>query len=255
MKKMKKMKKMDFAFISVLLISVSFAFQSCLSDDDDNGFYPDSMPNALVTVKSLADKSFYLQLDDSTTLLPTNIKVSPFGTKEVRALVNYMTTNDNPGKYNKAVTINWIDSIRTKSTVPTMGTENDKLYGTDPLEIVNDWVTIAEDGYLTLRFRTYWGYENKTHYINLLTGVNSSNPYEVELRHNANGDSDGRIGDGLIAFNLKDLPDTNGKTVKLKINWKSYSGNKSAEFNYCTRKSSGTATMSINNRSFVTSFK
>lgn len=45
------------------------------------------------------------------------------------------------------------------------------------------------------------------------------------------------MGDGLVAFKLDGLPDTNGKTVKLKLKWKSFTGDKSAEFDYCTQKS------------------
>ena len=41
---------------------------------------------------------------------------------------------------------------------PNLGEEeNNRTYGNDPVEILNDWVTIAEDGYLTLRFATRWG--------------------------------------------------------------------------------------------------
>ena len=47
----------------------------------------------------------------------------------------------------------------------------------------------------------------------------------------------GEMGDGLVAFKLDSLPDTEGKTVKLKLKWNSYSGEKSAEFDYCSRKS------------------
>jgi len=36
---------------------------------------------------------------------------------------------------------------------------------------------------------------------------------------------------------LDSLPDTEGKTVKLKLKWKSFNGEKTAEFDYCTRKS------------------
>ena len=57
-------------------------FQSCL-DDDDNDYYRYALPNALVTVKPVADNSFFMQLDDSTTLLPVNMKNSPYGEKEV----------------------------------------------------------------------------------------------------------------------------------------------------------------------------
>ena len=134
--------------------------------------------------------------------------------------------------------VNWIDSILTKKPAPYLSTpaENDAKYGNDEVDIVRDWVTVAEDGYLTLRFRALWGGQ-KPHIINLLTGVNPENPYEVELRHNQNGDAKYRVGDALVAFNLNDaLPDTNGKTVKLTIRWKSSNGDKKVDFNYCSRK-------------------
>lgn len=33
----------------------------------------------------------------------------------------------------------------------------------------------------------------------------------------------GKTDDGLVAFKLDELPDTEGKTVKLKLKWKSFS--------------------------------
>ncbi|MCE5205922.1 MAG: NigD-like protein [Porphyromonadaceae bacterium] len=205
---------------------------SCLDDDDDvNQLYP----NALVTVKESANKTVFFQLDDSTTLLPVNITKHPFGSKEVRALVNYEEVDDPSQSYDQAVKVNWIDSIRTKSMAPNLGAENDAVYGNDPVEIVADWVTIAEDGYLTLRFRTMWGYQGITHYVNLIPTNNPQNPYEVEFRHNAEGDVYGRMGDGLVAFKLDNLPDTEGETVKLKLKWKAFNAEKSVEFNYRTR--------------------
>jgi hypothetical protein len=209
--------------------------QSCL-DDDDDGYWKYRYPYALVTVKPIAEKSFFLQLDDSTTLFPTNITSSPYGNKEVRALINFTEVDKPSGGYDKAIYINWIDSILTKQVAPDMGSKNDSIYGTDPVEIINDWVTIAEDGYLTLRFRTIWGGHGKAHFVNLLPGSDPDNPYEMEFRHNAYDDVYGEYGDGLVAFNLDSLPDTEGKTVKLKLKWKSFNGDKSAEFDYCTRK-------------------
>ena len=232
---MKKFFGFNKLLASVAVLASVMIFRSCL-DDDDNDYYRYALPNALVTVKPVADNSFFMQLDDSTTLLPVNMKNSPYGEKEVRALVNFDPVNESSGEYDKAVHINWIDSILTKPIAPDLGEENDKIYGTDPVEIVNDWVTLAEDGYLTLRFRTVWGGSQK-HFVNLLLGQNPDNPYEVEFRHNAYGDTYGNPDDGLVAFKLDELPDTEGKTVKLKLKWKSFSGDKSAEFDYCTRKS------------------
>lgn len=231
--------KMSSFLKSKLLIIIAaigaVSLQSCL-DDNDN-YYGRSYPNALVTAKTSADNTFYLQLDDNTTLLPTNVTTSPYGDKEVRALVNFDEVENTSTKYSKAVRINWIDSILTKPIAPDLGEKNDEVYGTDPVEIINDWVTIAEDGYLTLRFRTIWGESNQPHFVNLLLAQNPENPYEVEFRHNANGDTYGSDGYGLVAFKLDGLPDTEGKTVKLKLKWNSFSGEKSAEFDYCPRKS------------------
>ena len=64
--------------IAIATIS-SLSLQSCL-DDDDN--YAMRFPNALVTVKTDADQTVFLQLDDKTTpvsythlTLPTNREV------------------------------------------------------------------------------------------------------------------------------------------------------------------------------------
>lgn len=233
---MKGFLKFNQLLVSAIVIASSMGLQSCL-DDDDDGSYSKMYPNALVTVKLTDGDSFFLQLDDKTTLLPTNVKSSPFGDKEVRALVNYDEVNGNSAGYSKAVHINWIDSILTKPMAPDLEAENDKVYGTDPVEIMNDWVTIAEDGYLTLRFATRWGYHGKAHFVNLLASQDPTKPYEVEFRHNAYEDVHGDKGYGLVAFRLDQLPDTEGKTVKLKLKWKSFSGDKSTEFDYCTRKS------------------
>lgn len=213
------------------LLVLICALQSCVDDDDDSMAL--QRPIALVTVCPTEGGAFTLQLDNKTTLYPSNMKSSPYGNKEVRALVNY-TDDGNEGNV-RSVHINWMDSIRTKKPVPNLGTGNDAQYGNDAIEIVKDWVTIAEDGYLTLRIRTQWGKTNNKHCVNLLTGVNPDNPYELELRHDAKGDIGGSMGDALIAFNLNDLPGKDKQNVKLKLNWKSFSGRKSAEFDLYLR--------------------
>lgn len=242
------------AFITMGIMISSLLIQSCskINDQDVSIYYP----NALVTAKHAADSTFYLQLDDNTTLLPKNFKKSPFGNKEVRALVNFKEVEEESQGYSKAVHINWIDSILTKATVPySSDVDNEHIYGIDPVEIVYDWVTIAEDSYLTLRFRTNWGYTRKPHFVNLMTGVNEDDPYEVEFRHNAYGDIYGERGDALVAFSLKDLPDTNGETVKLKLTWSSFSGKKSVVFDYRTNKETKGSLALENKNNFIQAIK
>ena len=223
--------------MAIAAISIA-GIQSCNKNDNNN--YDIYFPNALVTVKPVSDTNFYLQLDDKTALLPVGTSKLPFGKKEVRALVNF-TQTDMPedadkDKYAGAVKINWIDSLLTKQPKPDMGEDNDKTYGNDPVEIMRSWMTVVEDGYITLDFSTVWGNSNIRHEVNLLTGGNPENPYEVEFRHNAHGDNCGTTGNGLVAFSLNSLPDTEGETVKLTLKWNSFSGPKSVEFDYCTRK-------------------
>jgi hypothetical protein len=46
----------------------------------------------------------------------------------------------------------------------------------------------------------------------------------------------GRIGDGIMAFNLSNLPSTNGKYVTLTLKWNSFSGEKTVKFKYKSRQ-------------------
>lgn len=217
------MKTLKISIMALGLTASLLSLASCSLDDDKDD---NIRPTALVTVYPNATDGFTMQLDDATMLVPTNMKASPFGDKQVRALVNYNDEEQTKGSI-RNVHVNWIDSIRTKMPVPTTG-DDDRAFGNEPIEIVRDWVTVAEDGYLTLRIRTLWG-GNKAHSLNLVSGVNKDNVYELTLHHDANGDDAIRMGDALIAFNLNKLWPNAGKDVKIKLNWKSFSGSKSIE--------------------------
>lgn len=215
-------------FRRALLMLATAAVTLTACDNNDDIYYKNST-TALVTVRPVEGGSFTMQLDNTTALAPSNLTQSPFGSKEVRALVNY-TPVESERSNMRMVNVNWIDSIRTKMPVRDMGEQNDRLYGNDPIEIVRDWVTVAEDGYLTLRTRTLWGNRGIKHHINLLTGRNADDAYEVELRHNAMGDTRGHQGDAMIAFNLNNLPRNDKDEVRVKLHWTSFSGPKTAEF-------------------------
>lgn len=234
---------------ALIAVAAAFALSSC--DDDDTGsWYNPAYANALVTVKPVSGGGFYMQLDDSTTLSPVNVDKAPYGDKEVRALISCREVKDgqdngNGGKYTKTVYVNWIDSVRTKATVPYPEADVDKRYGNDPVEVVNDWVTVAEDGYLTLRLRTQWGAGGKVHYVNLLTGGSKDNPYEVELRHDAQGDKTGHWGDALVAFKLPEFSAADGGKVRLTLKYQSFSGVKTVQFDLKGGKASQTGSETV----------
>lgn len=230
------MKKNKLILFSALILTSTLIFTSCNDKDDTNIL----VPNALVTVKPLDNgNEFYLQLDENTAVKPVNVTKSPYGNKQVRALINYEDVKDaSVTSVYKPIVLNYMDSIRTKGMVPNLGeVDNLKEYGNDPLDIVNDWITVVEDGYLTIRFRTFWGYTSITHTLDLVYGTNPKDPYEVVLHHNNHGDFNERVADGIIAFDLSQLPDTNGDYVNLKVKWNSiaHRGYKTAIFKYKTR--------------------
>lgn len=231
--KLKDMNRKDLLLPVVGLCTLLFGLPSCSDDNND----VDWGTTALVTVVPYENGSFVMYLDDATILRPINVDKSPFGDKEVRALVSYHDMNYysrsnevHPGYGVIGAEVVRLDSIRTKFPAESAGEQNDATYGNDPIEIVDDWVTVAEDGYLTLRVRTLWGPFGTPHTINLLTGSNPDDPFELELRHNANGDMSQNWGDALIAFNLNKLPRDNSDAVTLRLKWKSFSGEKSKEF-------------------------
>ena len=223
--------------IGLVVFTTIISLQSCLKDNDDDYYYYNGA-NALVTLKTSSKGHLLLQLDDSTLLYPVNMSTSPYGSKEVRALVRIRDPKDDElnsgivadGLRNVYVT--WIDSVRTKPIARSYGLKNDSAYGKDPLDVLNSWMTVVEDGYLTVNFRTYFG-NGAVHVLNLVKG---SSPYELVLHQNAKGDNGGRLGDGIIPFRLDSLPDTNGKIETFTLKWNSFDGERSHQFKYRTRK-------------------
>ena len=74
------MKGKNLLYLLVALLMSAVWLPSC--DNDDESVWH-AYPNALVTVKPVDSNSFYMQLDDNTTLKPLNLQGSPFGDKEV----------------------------------------------------------------------------------------------------------------------------------------------------------------------------
>ncbi len=263
--KWRKMKlNLKTLIVSVSMAAVLTAAQSC--SDNDNKDYYYYYPNAIVTVKPVegGDPSFYMQLDDSTTLVAENILKPPFGDKEVRALASIEETGAAAeGGYDKVVHVYAIDSILTKNTVPYTDKHTvDSLYGYDPVEMIGDWMTVVEDGYITLRVRVVTGDYSTVHRLTLLTGVNPEDPYEVEFRHKIEGSSNQvygpqpMLGDALVAFRLDSLPDTRGETVKLTLRWRAFDGAEhTATFDYCTRASSPSKMKIESGASFLTNIE
>lgn len=221
-----------------LLFSGALSLQSC--DDDDNNNYvicPAFAPNALVTFKTdPANGQVYMQLNDSVTLVDKDYKQWPFDAKdkkEVRALVSVLFDDKNDTGLQRDVhLVTVFDTIRTKMMSPIVD-NMEKTYGDDPVEILDSWKTVCEDGYLTLHFRTLFG-GMKIHTLRLVRQADGT----LRLFHDANGDAKGAVSDGIIAFRLNDVPkpEDGGKYENITLKWNSFSGEKSHTFKYKYRE-------------------
>ncbi|MGM9804252.1 MAG: NigD-like protein [Muribaculaceae bacterium] len=230
------MKKIKYFMLTALCVALSTAFVACDDDDDYKRFWRDVV-SAQVTLKTGDDGNTYFQIDKNTVARPVNISGELFDGKELRALTQFrfegepVIVGDNK-TYD--VNVLWVDSILTKKPVATLGESQDSdNYGQDRLEISRDWMTVAEDGYINLHFLTRWGMSGVRHRINLMSDVNPDNPFEFRLRHDAQGDVQGNLGYGIVAFSIKEIIERVGsKPDAVTIVFDSYEGTKTAVLKY-----------------------
>ena len=235
------MKRIKTLMLLMVVALTAVSLQSC--DDDDDDYYP-AFNLATVTLKApkVDGGKWFMQLDDSTTLEATNIASHPYDNRELRAYIRYNDIKDmasapaSTSAIQKMYSVNvlTIDTILTKKMDPMVENTAEE-YGSDPVEVVNSWETVAEDGYMHIRFRTRFGYNGK-HRMTLVHRTDAEDPYTVEFLHDANGDTNGQVADGMVAFRLDDSFNEGNDPIEITLKWKSYSGEKSAKFKYTPRK-------------------
>lgn len=229
-----------FIYAMVALLSAAFTLQSCLDDDDDN--YISIDPDTAVGIVTLKpsqsnDGSWLIQMTDSSFAQCSNIKKYPYGDKECRAYIYFKYDSEpNLTCVLPSITITHIDTLLTKPLAPALESAeaNDMAYGNDPVEIVKSWETSAEDGYMNIRFRTNW-LPGSRHRVSLVRIADEDGMPTFVFHHDAQGQTGGQTGDGMVAFFL-DLPiDTDRVPGNIKIKWKSFTGEKSQTFKYIPR--------------------
>jgi len=219
----------------ILFTLAALVFSSCNKGDGV------VLTRAIVTVCGEGSAKPTLNLNDNTVLIPTNLDRNPYAA-ECRALTIYQdkgqTEPNESGskKQYRSVKLYRIDSVLTKALAPNLGADNDPVYGTDPIDLYRSWLTVCEDGYITLHFLARWGFPGTIHTINLVKGTDSEDPYHLELRHNANGDnvvSGYRYAQGIAAFNIKELlTQPAGTTYDFSISYKGHYATKTVYFHY-----------------------
>lgn len=177
---------------------------------------------AIVTVKQDESGTIYFQLDDNTVLFPYNYNM-PYNGME-RIICGLAVANGANECH-----VQWMDFLEKGDISYTQDAIDDGL------DIIDDWMTSVEDGFLTIHYNAWWGNGTNPH---LLLVKPSANTYELTIVHQMNGDEPLEKADALVYFDINDiLPDTEGTYKDLTIKWKSIEGAaKSKTFRFRSRQ-------------------
>ncbi len=215
------MKSIRYSLIFIISLIAIFTLNSC-SDAADENHISDNYRSDIATIYAIdtTARSFYLKLDDGSTLLPASFDPSYKPSYNKRAIVDYTILSDKTSGYDHIARINAISDIATKGVID-LTRENEKEIGNDPIKILDLW---AGDHFLNIHYGYNTGGE-KLHTINLVRNNQDkiiSNPngtIVLEFRHNKNGDPERYGIKNYAAFDLKpfQIPNQNSVNLIIKI--------------------------------------
>ena len=167
---------------------------------------------AIGTVRS-QDGVRYIRLDEkscSQVVNPREIADIPDGTR-VFLQFRYVVSSSIADFCTDAILVEWASPLDVGEIRYDMQARNG-----DPVDILMDWITTMEDGFLTLHYSIRASGSVK-HGFSLYPSVE---PNTYRLVHEANGDSKGSLTDGIVCFDISGLlPDTGEGSVELHLDY------------------------------------
>lgn len=219
------MKKVVFA----ILIGIVFLMMGC---NDENGYSLDQQWIGFGILEDTSNNK--IVMDNGDVLLPiayayaTNyLGDSRDGFQNGdRILVNFTILGDDTNEAGDVVAyfvkINSAREILMKGILD-ITSENQDSIGNDPIVVQDVWMA---QGLLNFKFR-YWG-KYATHFINLVKQPGELNPgeqpFQLELRHNSNGDEESVPYTSFVSFKLDSLEIAGLDSVQFKVSAVDYDG-------------------------------
>lgn len=152
---------------------------------------------AIGTVRS-RDGVRFIRLDELTCSLvanPEEVQNHPDGTR-LYLEYRYVLVGNIPDFCTDAILVEWA------SPLPVGEIRYDLMAkACDPVEIVPDWMTSLEDGFLTLHYKMQASGKVQ-HTFSLYP---TADPTHWRLIHDACGDTDGELVEGLVCFNVEGI--------------------------------------------------
>nr|WP_319509874.1 NigD-like protein [uncultured Draconibacterium sp.] len=190
-----------------ILMGILVIFTSCL--DDNDGYSIGDYWIGFGIYKGGDDEVSKLVMDNGYVLIPAAASVAGWSqdfSDGDRVLVNYTILDEDQTSSVEEryfVRINDISDVLMKG-IMDITEENEDSIGNDPIIVEDAWIT---DSLLSFRLK-YWGY-NETHFLNLVKTPGEltadDQPFQLELRHNANGDGESIPFTAYVSFSLNSL--------------------------------------------------
>jgi len=210
----------------LLLVGSLFGLMTGCDMDDDGYTLRDAWVGFGLVSKDATTESFTIKMDDGEVLYPTtNLALVKDVVDNERVLVNFIIlgnkSNPDHNEY-YYVQINSLRKILYKGIFDITPAKEDSI-GNDPIYVVDKWI---KNNMLNFELK-YWG-GNKTHFINLVKqpgAINLANgPVILELRHNANDDSEEFPLSAFVSFDLSALKVSGKNSTPFKIIAKGFDG-------------------------------
>ncbi len=229
------MKKIAFG----ILVGFLFVFAGC---NDDDGYSMNDMWIGFGIFQNNGEGDYKIVMDYDDVLIPIASNYPPgWGEKfddGERVWINYTILDeilDDAGEIESYyVKVNSIEDILMKGILE-ITPENEDSIGNDAIVVQDYWMT---DSLLSFKLN-YWGYDG-IHFLNLvkkplLSMAPGIQPYELELRHNANEDDDAIYYTAYVSFSLNSLRIDGVDSVSFVVTATDYDGAEFSEelvFNY-----------------------
>lgn len=182
-----------------------------------DGFQAGKTYTAIATLKRAPDGVVYLQVNENLKIVAEHPGLDPLWEQAggpARVYCQFHLIEKHAVKYYWAE-IEWYEFVAMWDGSFVLDG------GDDGLDIVDDWMTSLEDGFLTIHYSAWWGRGNIKHFIFL----ERDGLYTFRLIHEANGDERIEKTDALYCLNLDyiaDIFDEEHNTITIK--WKTCAG-------------------------------
>ena len=205
--------------LSLTLFSCSkgMDFDRMASENSPYSFSPDAQASlAIGTIKEQEGVRF-IQLDPASAAFvvnPSEIQGIPTGT---RVFLEYrrVLSSETPAFCTEAILVEWTSPLDVGEIRYDMMAAQG-----DPVSIVPDWITCVEDGYLTVHY-AFPSKGKVSHDFSLYPETTTGkNKCGFRLVHEAHGDTEGEVTDGIICFPIEShLKDAGDGTITVSLTY------------------------------------